>query len=82
MLTPPCVLRASLSLRRAVAVVGGFEDVVGVGRGGREDARQLRVPVQFLDVLLPLVHEVELRRNVAQVFAPRLATRGAGGAAW
>ena len=36
-------------------MVSRLEDVVGVGGGAREHPRQLRVPVQLLDVLLALV---------------------------
>jgi hypothetical protein len=67
-----------VSLRGPVAVVGRLEDVVRVRGGAREHPRQLRVPVQLLDILLALVHKVELRRDIAQVLPPRLVRGGVG----
>lgn len=65
------VLTSGAVIERVVAIVPGvsvhvgrLEDVESV-LGGRDEAvRDLLVPVQLLDLLLALVHEEELRRNL------------------
>lgn len=47
----------------------GLEEVEGIAGGADDRARNLRVPVQLLDVLLALVDKQELWRDIGQVAA-------------
>jgi len=42
----------------------GFKNIKSTKCCAEDDARHLRVPVQFFDVLLTLVNEKKLRRKV------------------
>lgn len=46
----------------------GFENVEAVQRGADDRAGYLGVPVHLLDILLPLMHEEQLRGDVLAAF--------------
>mmetsp|Transcript_8764 Transcript_8764/g.17819 ORF Transcript_8764/g.17819 Transcript_8764/m.17819 type:complete len:315 (-) Transcript_8764:752-1696(-) len=65
-------LDSDLILSRTVAGVSRLENMETVASRAAHHPWHLRMPMQFLDVGLPLVYEVKLGRDVLQVVAPRM----------
>ena len=57
------------SLGHTIARIGGLEDVKAIASCAAHDPGHLRMPVALLDIRLPLVDEVKLRRYPLQILA-------------